>query len=276
MAERVGTAAGGSPPSHAEADWQGMRGATTVRDLWAQLKESVSAALDRVSPGMLIAAGLAAVVLAFGALGLSMLADGGSGLEDLGLGAPPGRGEEGDPASGTGDAEVGGLGGDSLSEGLTTRGPGASGGSGGRDDGPAGADGTGENAMAAPGSPSPRRGCGVADDGASDDAPRHDVPIGAADHGARDDGHHRGPAVHADHERAAPRARPDRRAARRARSRLNRPGSPLSRPPLSRPPRPRRPPARPARRRGRCARRRRSRSPRSPAARACAGSCGPR
>lgn len=134
-----------------------MRGATTVRDVWVQLKESVSAALDRVSPGVLIATGLAAVVLAFGAWGLSMVADGGSGLEDLDLGAPPGRGEEGDPTSGAGDAEVGGPGGDSLSEGLTTRGPGAS---GVEDDGPSGAGGTGENAMADPGSPSPTADAG--------------------------------------------------------------------------------------------------------------------
>ena len=127
-----------------------------MRDLWAQLKESVGSALDRVHPGVLIVAGLAAVVIAFGALGLSMLADGRSGLDDLGLSAPPGRAEEGDSASGTGGAG-GNLGGDPLSEGLTTRGPGAGGGG----DGPAGAGGTGENAMADGRAPSPAADAGL-------------------------------------------------------------------------------------------------------------------
>jgi hypothetical protein len=145
----VGTAAGGiASRPHVEADRQGMRGAMTVRDLWAQLKESVGTTLDRVHPSVLIVTGLAAVVIAFGALGLAMLDDG-SGLGDLGLDAPPDRAEEGDAASGTGGGT--GVGSDSLSEGLTTRGPGA----GSTDDGPAGADGTGENGMADPGAPSP-------------------------------------------------------------------------------------------------------------------------
>lgn len=138
----------------------GDAGSDTVRDHWAQVKGSVSAALDRVSPGMLIATGLAAVLLAFGALGLSLLADGGSRPEDLDLAAPPGGGEEGDSTAGTGDAAVGGVAGDSLSDGLTTRGPGARNRDTGGDDEPAGADGTGENAMAGPVAPSPTAAAG--------------------------------------------------------------------------------------------------------------------
>jgi hypothetical protein len=149
--ERVGTAAAiASHPTRGGP--AGDVGSDDVRDLWTHLKERVGSALDRVHPGVLIVGGLAAVVIAFGALGLTMLADDGSGLDDLGLGAPPGRPEDGDSASGTGGAGGGGVGGDSLSEGLTTRGPGG-GGSGG--DGPAGAAGTGENAMADGRAPSP-------------------------------------------------------------------------------------------------------------------------
>jgi hypothetical protein len=152
-----------------------MRGATTVRDLWAQLKESVGRALDRLNPGVLIVTGLAAVVIAFGAFGLAMLADDGSSVDDLGLGAPPGRDAEGDSASGTGGTGVGGTGGtggDSLSEGLTTRGPGAGGGSGDTEgDAPADAHRTDDNATADPGAPSPAADAGSAATGPSTTRP---------------------------------------------------------------------------------------------------------
>lgn len=131
-----------------------------MRDLWAQLKESVSAAADRVSPGVLIATGLAAVVLAFGALGLSLLADDGSGLDDLDLGAPPDRAAEGDATSGADGTGAGGIDGDPLSEGLTTNGPAAGGDSGDGADGPAAGEPRGENALAAPGAPSPTADAG--------------------------------------------------------------------------------------------------------------------
>ncbi len=98
-----------------------------MRDLWAELKEAVGAALDRVHPGVLIVTGLVAVVIVFGALGLAMLADGDPGVDDLGLGAPPARAAEGEAASDDGGSAGSGGGGDSLSEGLTTRGEDASG-----------------------------------------------------------------------------------------------------------------------------------------------------
>jgi hypothetical protein len=130
----------------------------TVRELWAEMRNSVGAALDRMHPGVLIVGGLAAVVIAFGAFGLALLDDG-SAVDDLGLDSPPGRAAEGDSASDPEGAEVGGVGGDSLSEGLTTRGAGAGGGSGG--DAPSsGADGTGDDTAAGAGAPSPAGGVG--------------------------------------------------------------------------------------------------------------------
>ena len=102
-----------------------------MRDLWAELKQAVGAALDRVHPGVLIGTGLAAVVIVFGALGLAMLADGDRGVEDLGLGAPPARSDDGEAASDDGGSAGSGGGGDSLSDGLTTRGEDRSGDPGG-------------------------------------------------------------------------------------------------------------------------------------------------
>lgn len=99
----------------------GEAGATTVRYLWADLKQSVSAALDRIHPGVLIVTGLAAVALAFGALAVATLDERGSGLDDLGLGAPEGPMADGDSASG--EAGVTGGDGDSLTDGLAVDGP---------------------------------------------------------------------------------------------------------------------------------------------------------
>ena len=98
-----------------------------MRDLWAGVKESAGAALDRVHPGVLILAGLTAVVVVFGALGLAMLADDDRSLDDLGLGAPPARAAEGEAGSDADGAGGSTGGGDSLSDGLTTQGPGGSG-----------------------------------------------------------------------------------------------------------------------------------------------------
>jgi hypothetical protein len=135
-----------------------MQGATTVRELWVKIKDSVGAALDRMHPGVLIVGGLAAVVIAFGAFGLAMLDDG-SALDDLGLDSPPGRAVEGDSPSGPDGTDAGGGSGDSLSEGLTTSGAGAGGGSGA--DGPSsGADGTRQDAMVDAGAPSPAGAAG--------------------------------------------------------------------------------------------------------------------
>jgi hypothetical protein len=96
-------------------------------------------ALDRVPPGVLIATGLAAVVIVFGALGLAMLPGDDRSLDDLGLGAPPARAADGDGdgvSGGTGGSGASGNGGDALADGLTTRDAESDGadGSGGRDD----------------------------------------------------------------------------------------------------------------------------------------------
>jgi hypothetical protein len=96
-----------------------MRGAD-VRELLAGVTEWVRAAFGRVHPGMLIGAGLAVVALAFGAVGLAILGDDGSGLDDLGLDAPSAPMADGDAASGGSDGGGAG-GGDSLSTGLSVR-----------------------------------------------------------------------------------------------------------------------------------------------------------
>ncbi len=98
-----------------------------MRDLLAGVKESVGAALDRVHPGVLILAGLTAVVIVFGAFGLAMLADDDRGLDDLGLGAPPARAADGEAASDADETGASTGGGDSLSDGLTTHGADGSG-----------------------------------------------------------------------------------------------------------------------------------------------------
>jgi hypothetical protein len=129
----------------------------TVRELWTGIKRSVGAALDRMQLGVVIVAGLAAVVIAFGALGLAML-DGPSAPDDLGLGRPPGSVAERDPASGTDGPGVAGAGGDSLSDGLTT--DGAGGGGSGGDAPSSGAGGTSDDTRAGAGAPSPAGGSG--------------------------------------------------------------------------------------------------------------------
>ena len=59
-----------------------------MRGLVADVRERLIAVLDRAHPGMLIGAGLAVVALVFGALGLAILRDRESGVDDLGLRSP--------------------------------------------------------------------------------------------------------------------------------------------------------------------------------------------
>ena len=176
-----------------------MRGATTVRDLWAELKESVGTALDRVHPGVLIVTGLAAVVIAFGALGLAMLADGDRASTTSASAPRPDRAAEGDAASGTG--------GRVRRPSAATRCPTASRPTGrapgGRSDGPAGdRTGTGENAMADRRRSVAGRGGDRRRRQPPTTGPDHDVaPVPPTD-GARHDGHDRAP------RHAAPPRRP--------------------------------------------------------------------
>ncbi len=241
-----GSADAVAPPWRSQT---GHAGARTMRDLWAELKQAVGAALDRVHPGVLIVTGLAAVVIVFGALGLAMLADGDRGVEDLGLGAPPAR-----SAGGRGRVRrrrVGRLGRRGR---LAVRRP--------HDAwrGPIGRPGRQRHAAAAgpaaatgAAAPSSARGRGPADGGGRLPAPvpRRPAPPRRA-HRPRHDGHDRGP-HHA--ARPHPISRAPACSAVCSTCSASSDGAAPAQAAVRRPPPPRRTP-RAARRCGRCARRR--------------------